>query len=602
MEGSVTWEKVCLLPHEIIEAQLEELQLKVKNPQTPRIQIDVVEARELATNQLIFHGTPNVYVSVSIVPSVPSSKRNTFKPLETKCCLDTNSPQWNETIEFEIQKKNAVSKMDLKIVVRNKATVLADEFLGQVQVPLSTFKDQLLKEEWFELKSTAAFEAPQNGFGKLKLRIQLIHDPIQYLQHQIEQLQQQHTRMLEQQRVFEETKRVLKSDQIHPASFGFETPKTGLYIPGNRFTIESHHPAAVSRTPLADRSRVVTPFGNGTVVSFQNSRKLYAVRLDGESKLAYVQENHVVEEAEPSDFDVGKMVDTTYGSGKVLEVRSDGSIAVQLDFGVAYVQKEQISPSMKTLDAMSPREKIARAIQLTDAGNEAFKGSQHVVAVQNYLQALGYLQCVPQDTATYKEKALILQTMIRCHLNLGASKLKTENYTESITASTNAIQILDVLYENRQGQVVEWLGRLGVSQEQLFEDWRSKALYRRGQAFVKKMDFAAAKADLTRALEYSPKLKFARALLDRVSKLLAREKKKEQQTWAGIFDNKTTQEEASKSVPVVAATKPEPEPLKPAPKVEVLEHDVSSPVPMWATVAAVGALAATVAIVFSRKQ
>lgn len=155
-----------------------------------------------------------------------------------------------------------------------------------------------------------------------------------------------------------------------------------------------------------------------------------------------------------------------------------------------------------------------------------------------YLQSLGFLQYMDQDSATHKQKAEVLQTMIRCHLNIGVCKLKMKAYADSITASTNAINILNVLAGNKEGKVVEWMGRLGMSSQLLFIDWPSKALYRRAQGHLELDAHQLAKKDLKLVVQLVPGHKTARAQLERVTKQLARDKQREKKAWGGFLASK----------------------------------------------------------------
>ncbi len=160
---------------------------------------------------------------------------------------------------------------------------------------------------------------------------------------------------------------------------------------------------------------------------------------------------------------------TPYGEGEIHEIRPhDDVVIVSTPFARLFMQRCDVKLPAKSISDMKTKELIAEAVSLTQKGNDLYPKNDLDNAVFSYLQALGYLQYVNQDTATYKEKATMLQTMIRCHLNIGASKLKLNAYVDAEIACTNAISILNVLGQNREGNVVKWMILIGISKQQIF--------------------------------------------------------------------------------------------------------------------------------------
>ncbi|KAE9250860.1 hypothetical protein PF004_g2753 [Phytophthora fragariae] len=269
---------------------------------------------------------------------------------------------------------------------------------------------------------------------------------------------------------------------------------------------------------------------------------MYVVQMDTDAAsknqtIAYLRQNVVTEEPDEPHLRMHMKVTTPYGLGELEEIRHDDVLIVKTNYARMFMQRKDVKLPTKDISEMSTKDLIGEAIKLADTGNEEFREGKLQDAVYSYLRSLGFLQRVGQDNATHKEKATIIQTMIRCHLNIGACKLKLNAHTDAEIACTNALSILTVLAENREGNVVTWMGRLGMSEQLMFEDWPSKARFRRAQACVKLEKYADAKQDLLLAVELNPRDKSCRTLLDKVSKLVDKQKRDEMKAWGGIFDN-----------------------------------------------------------------
>lgn len=573
--NSLTWENVTLSPFEVLSIQLDnELQhaqdsfvkptqnkngvdLNAKTSKAAgRLVVNVVAAQGLAEvlaqNPVLGNSTqdPLVYVSSMVTP-LSAFEKSTKKHLRTATVpfvADQGRAYWNEALVYEgVKGKN----FTLKIGVQSSADVIADIVLGEVEINSGDYLDQRTHEKWFDLKapaSTLAQPFSSLSHGKVLLRITFEYNVLERHERKVASLVQKKKENDESIEHYRKTAPLVKVQSQHPAAFGTATAGAGLYIPGNRFRIEAHHPGAVSVTPLPDKTRIVTPFGRGVVISFRKESKMYVVQLDTDvasrnPTLAYLRQDIVKEEPDEPHFRMHMKVATPYGHGLIEEVRPhDDVIVVKTDYARMFMQKKDVKIPEKSIEEMTTKDLIAESIALTDTGNEQFRTNSLEDAIYSYLRSLGFLQRVNQDNATHKEKATMLQTMIRCHLNIGACKLKLDAYYDAEIACTNALSILTVLSENRHGNVVTWMGRLGLSDQVMFEDWPSKARFRRAQACFKLGKYADAKQDLLIAAKLSPKDKSCRALLDRVTKLLSQQKSQERKTWGGIFESGTEEE------------------------------------------------------------
>ncbi|KAF4322751.1 hypothetical protein BBO99_00001390 [Phytophthora kernoviae] len=508
--SSLMWEKVVLSPLEMLSVQLEQklqyaeeeaaaaaakqnkngVDLDPKSGKAAgRVTVEVLEAKDLALDKrsavLAVSGNaqPELYVSTQVTP-LSAFEKTAKKHLRTRSVRDVSgsSVSWQEPLVYDGAK---AKKFGIKVSLSSSAEVIADVVLGELELRSADFEDQLPHEQWYDLKAPASAVTTGNT-GKLLLRVTFEYSVHERLDRELESLRQKKRENDEDIERYKTTSRLVNAPVRHPAAFGTDTARAALYLPGNKFHVDAHHPGAVSVAPLPDKTRIVSPFGRGVVVSFRPEAKMYVVQMDSDpasknQTLAYLRQN-----------------------------------------------------------VMTTKDLLNEAIKLADTGNEEFRNGKLEDAVYNYLRSLGYLQRVNQDVATHKEKATIIQTMIRCHLNIGACKLKLNAYSDAEIACTNALGILTVLADNRDGNVVTWMGRLGLSEQLMFEDWPSKARFRRAQACVKLEKIVDAKQDLLLAVKLNPRDKSCRQLLERVTKLADKQKRAEKKAWGGIFDNMDT--------------------------------------------------------------
>ncbi|GMF25580.1 unnamed protein product [Phytophthora fragariaefolia] len=566
--NSLMWEKVALSPLELRSVQLEhELQhaeeeaaaaaggkqnkngvdVDAKTGKAAgRVTVEVLAAKDLALDKnaavLAVSGSaqPELYVSTQVTP-LSAFEKAMKKHLRTSSvsAVDNASASWQEPLVYEGAK---TKKFGIKVSLSSSASVIADVVLGELELRSADFEDQLPHEKWFDLKEPAS-AASVGVSGKLLLRVTFEYSVRERHEREVELLRQKKRENDDDIERYKTTARLVNAPVRHPAAFGKETAKAALYLPGNKFHIDAHHPAAVSVAPLADKTRIVTPFGRGVVVSFRPETKMYVVQMDTDAAsknptVAYLRQNIVKEEPNEPHLRMHMKVATPYGLGMLEEIRPhDDVLIVKTNYARMFMQRKDVKLPAKDISEMSTKDLVGEAIKLADTGNEEFLEGKLQDAVYSYLRSLGFLQRVDQDNATHKEKATIIQTMIRCHLNIGACKLKLNMHVDAEIACTNALSILTVLADNREGNVVMWMGRLGMSEQLMFEDWPSKARFRRAQACVKLEKYVDAKQDLLLAVKLNPRDKSCRTLLDKVSKLVNKQKRDEKKAWGGIFDN-----------------------------------------------------------------
>ncbi|OQR92558.1 hypothetical protein THRCLA_08675 [Thraustotheca clavata] len=563
LTSSVSWEKVNhLSPQDEIQMQLETEQKllvdavanvernargidMVENKATGVWSITVLSAEELNFNSVLDLSDATTVVASLVIASNAIEKNNPrqFKTNEVRVNRLAKRAIWfkqdQSPIAFTGIKTKAASAT---LTLYHPSPLIADAFMGTCRLEVS---DELLDQQdhtlWLDLQGQPGV-SDNESFGKVQVSMRFEYDVVARLQRSVEALATTKAQLDAEVQVFNATAPLVQADSRHPAAFGEQAQRSTVYIPGHRFFPESYHPAAVARTPIADGAKVMTPFGAGTVVTFREVTKMYVVLMEASPGMkkrtttAYLRTDSVWEAPPPSPFRVNASVSTPYGKGIITAVRSyEHIVVVKTDFGTMYLQEKDVTVDALTPATMSNHERIETAVECSSNGNSLFKDSSLTEAVDKYLESLQYLNKVDQDSASHKEKATVLQTMIRCHLNIGACKLKLGEYADAWTACTNALSILEVIAQNKHGKVAEWMGRLGMTESQIYLEWPSKARFRRATALVAMGNDAEAKQDLMVAVKLMPKDKACRSLLESVSKRLNEAKEKEKQAWGGFL-------------------------------------------------------------------
>ena len=128
-------------------------------------------------------------------------------------------------------------------------------------------------------------------------------------------------------------------------------------------------------------------------------------------------------------------------------------------------------------------ERLERAQHHKNKGTELFKANNISFAIKRYEKALVYLGGRGESKKLPGELPLQHKTLIvQCHLNLAASRLKTEDYERVIKHCTEALEV----------------------------DAKSvKGLFRRAQAYFKQSKYNEAREDFSSVLDVEPQNKAA---------------------------------------------------------------------------------------------
>lgn len=122
--------------------------------------VHVVEARDLKAMDI--DGTSDPYAILQIED----------QRIETSVKSGTLSPVWNESFTFDIMQGKDV----LKVTIMDKDRFGGDDFEGMAVINLNTLRDQMKKDEWFNLVDQAGKPAQ----GRVRLMLQWVYSRVQY--------------------------------------------------------------------------------------------------------------------------------------------------------------------------------------------------------------------------------------------------------------------------------------------------------------------------------------------------------------------------------------------------------------------------------------
>eukprot|EP01017_Pseudomicrothorax_dubius_P036248 TRINITY_DN5171_c0_g1_i2.p1 TRINITY_DN5171_c0_g1~~TRINITY_DN5171_c0_g1_i2.p1 ORF type:complete len:456 (+),score=128.33 TRINITY_DN5171_c0_g1_i2:36-1403(+) len=121
--------------------------------------VTVIEAHNLPIS---FQGTPATSVMLSI-----EGQR-----LQTEAVRRGNNPSFGETLTFEV--KTGMEDLSATVVCKEYGR---EEFLGHIEIPLNSFRDQQKQEEWYDLLDKNGAQTR----GRLHLGVQWIYSRVRYL-------------------------------------------------------------------------------------------------------------------------------------------------------------------------------------------------------------------------------------------------------------------------------------------------------------------------------------------------------------------------------------------------------------------------------------
>jgi len=179
-------------------------------------------------------------------------------------------------------------------------------------------------------------------------------------------------------------------------------------------------------------------------------------------------------------------------------------------------------PKEKDKWMLTNDEKVQKSSDIKERGSASFKKGEYEAALKSYEEALDYLEGTDEWAEQTASQAKPILLSLR--LNLTNCNLKLQQWTEATRHATEALKI---------------------------DSANSKALFRRGVARVKSGFLNEGRDDLFEAAKLEPKDADIRREFEAAKKLLQEVKKKEMNTFGGMFSRVGLYND--KQVPVAAA-------------------------------------------------
>jgi tetratricopeptide (TPR) repeat protein len=200
--------------------------------------------------------------------------------------------------------------------------------------------------------------------------------------------------------------------------------------------------------------------------------------------------------------------------------------------------------------SLSIAEKIQKALQYKEAGNEFVKQGNWKKALENYHKGHLYVKglspasrgktvmstsstAMSGQTATPEEIRQIDEIIVATYTNMALCYIKTDKKDRAIDVCTNALT---------------------------FDPNNVKALFRRGQVYLAKNNLDKAEEDLKAALAIEPNNASIRQELKKLTNKIAEEEKRQKRIFAGFFDKLSKAEEEEQQQKAAKETEAEADP------------------------------------------
>jgi tetratricopeptide (TPR) repeat protein len=279
------------------------------------------------------------------------------------------------------------------------------------------------------------------------------------------------------------------------------------------------------------------------------------------------EENPVVESTDEEEVTVQKVengsapaesadVPTTPAEAKPeteVNVQSGGEITesvgsqevVAADAAATVLETTQDTPTTTETNAQSAEEWNAsfqrvyeKSLQAKEEGTAFYKAQQFMSAKVKYAEAMASAQNQSGDFSN-EQRALVFEMSLTCSSNMSLCSWSLNEYQECIIHGRNTLLLIGAI-ESKMSESMIWeeLQKKGMTIQKL-TSLKLKAYRIVGKAEMEKNDIEAAKSDLEAALSVCDDPKLTKELTDliqRCTKKLAQQSKKEKSMWKKAFD------------------------------------------------------------------
>jgi tetratricopeptide (TPR) repeat protein len=184
-----------------------------------------------------------------------------------------------------------------------------------------------------------------------------------------------------------------------------------------------------------------------------------------------------------------------------------------------------------------------KSLRAKEEGTAFYKAQQFMSAKVKYAEAMASVQNQNGDFSN-EQRALIFEMSLTCSSNMSLCSWSLNEYQECIIHGRNTLLLIGAI-ESKMSESAIWeeMQKKGMTIQKLIS-LKLKAYRIVGKAEMEKNDIEAAKSDLEAALSICDDPKLTKELTDliqRCTKKLAHQSKKEKSMWRKAFDtnNKT---------------------------------------------------------------
>lgn len=193
---------------------------------------------------------------------------------------------------------------------------------------------------------------------------------------------------------------------------------------------------------------------------------------------------------------VGDDVVCLYGRGRVIEINKEENTCVVELSSWRLAQRSSVKCYLsidnnvwvvrkKTLYEMDAFEKVTYAQEMKQAATDHFQKKQTKEALQEYDKAVAAVRFVQHDSSSTNElRADLLLLMITCCNNAGTCCILLREWNDAIKFATNALVLLEALYEKRGMRVHTILNKEGISDMKLFGEFKTKSLLLQARGYL----------------------------------------------------------------------------------------------------------------------
>ena len=119
--------------------------------------------------------------------------------------------------------------------------------------------------------------------------------------------------------------------------------------------------------------------------------------------------------------------------------------------------------------------------------------SDHSQALITYSDAINSVRYVQHDSNSTNElRADLLEVMVTCNNNAATCCIKLKQWNEAKRFATNAMILLDALYNKRGMKIHTILNKDGITDAKLFGEWKGKSLLMIAKSWINQKDYEKA--------------------------------------------------------------------------------------------------------------